>query len=178
MIVTATIISGDYDLLLVTITFPSGSADGDEMCASVTVNSDNLVEFKENFTVNLALVTSDASLSLGSNTSTITLIDSDGNAIVVLFFPGNVMTFILAAATFEIPTTALVAESDLALTLCATMTTTPPRSSIANEVVLSLFTIDGTGETSIPLSQRSSKNGGHVLQQLLEMGTLACSLCL
>lgn len=47
---------------------------------------------------------------------------------------------------FEVPTIALVAESDLALTMCVTMTTTPPRSTIVNEVELSLTTADGTGK--------------------------------
>jgi hypothetical protein len=62
--------------------------------------------------------------------------------------------FASTAATFEVPTTALVAESDLALTMCVTMTTTPPRSTIANEVVLSLLTVDGTGETFTVIPSR------------------------
>lgn len=60
------------------LTFPSGTADGAEMCAPVIVNSDNLVEHEENFSVVLALVTSGTSLSLGRNMSAITLLDSEG----------------------------------------------------------------------------------------------------
>ena len=78
MFAVATIISGDYDLLSVVITFPKGSVDGAEVCASISVNSDNLVEYKEDFRVILALVTSGSSLSLGNNASTVSLIDSDG----------------------------------------------------------------------------------------------------
>lgn len=145
-VVTATSGSGDYESFSLPVTFPLGSADGAEMCASVAVNSDNLVEFEENFTVKLALVTAGASLGLGSNTSTITLTDSDGMKYGFFnILPCNV---ILAAAMFEIPSaTTVAAESDTMLSVCITMTTTPPGATVANEVVLSLSTVDGTGKT-------------------------------
>jgi hypothetical protein len=47
---------------------------------------------------------------------------------------------------FAVPTMATVAESDTALTLCVFMTTTPRRATIANQVVVSLTTVDGTGD--------------------------------
>lgn len=126
------------------ITFPTGSAGGAEMCASVTVNSDHMVETEEYFIVMLALETSGTSLSLGRNTSVITLIDSDG-----IVFYTNVsfpLLFPCIAAMFAVPTMATVAESDTTLTMCVTMTTTPPIATIANPVVVSLSIVDGTGE--------------------------------
>lgn len=60
------------------LTFPSGSEDSAEMCASVSVNSDNLVELEEDFTITLSLVTLGAIFTLGNNVSAVTLIDSDG----------------------------------------------------------------------------------------------------
>lgn len=76
---TATSGSGDYEPLVAPVTFTTGSAHGAEMCVSVTVNSDGLVETKEHFTVRLALVTSGTSFILGNTNSTIALLDSDGN---------------------------------------------------------------------------------------------------
>lgn len=75
---TATSGSGDYEPLAEPVTFPAGSADGAEMCVSVSVNSDHLVEAEENVTVRLALVTAGTGFALGNATSTIALIDSDG----------------------------------------------------------------------------------------------------
>ena len=74
----ATSASGDYDILSIQLIFPSGSEDNAEMCASVSVNSDNLVEFEEDFTIMLSLVTFGASLNLGNNASAVILTDSDG----------------------------------------------------------------------------------------------------
>ena len=75
---TATSASGDYDILSVQLIFPSGSEDGAEMCTSVSANSDNLVEFEEDFTILLSLVTFGASLNLGNSSSAVTLTDNDG----------------------------------------------------------------------------------------------------
>lgn len=85
----ATSVSGDYDLLSTQLTFPSGSENSAEMCASVSVNSDNLVEFDEDFTITLSLVTFGASLHLGNSVSAVTLTDSDGTYVrhgLLLFF--------------------------------------------------------------------------------------------
>lgn len=49
------------------------------------------------------------------------------------------------AAIFDLPVMATVSESDPTLTLCVVMTTNPPRANIADEVVVSLRTVDGTG---------------------------------
>lgn len=69
---------GDYDSVSKLITFVNGSTDGAEMCISIAVNSDSMVEFEEDFAVILYLVTSGASLSTGNSTSVVTIIDSDG----------------------------------------------------------------------------------------------------
>lgn len=62
----------------VSLTFATGSADGEEVCGSVLAYSDNLVEFDEFFAVKLALVTPKGSfLSLGNTEAAINLIDSD-----------------------------------------------------------------------------------------------------
>jgi hypothetical protein len=76
--IVATVIRGDYDLLSVILVFSRGSADGVKVCASVTVNSDNLVETEEDFGVILTLVSSGPNLGLGNNVSTIVLIDNEG----------------------------------------------------------------------------------------------------
>jgi hypothetical protein len=68
----------DYSSLSKFITFVNGSSDGAEMCVSLTVNSDSLVEYEEYFVVHQSLVTSGASLSIGNNVSIVTIIDSDG----------------------------------------------------------------------------------------------------
>ena len=52
--------------------------------------------------------------------------------------------FCLVDAEFLIPTTGGVAENET-LPVCINMTTTPPRGILFKEVVLSLFTVDGTG---------------------------------
>lgn len=59
------------------LTFELGSGSGTEMCASLTANSDNLVEFEEDFTLTLNQETSGASLSLGNAATAITITDSD-----------------------------------------------------------------------------------------------------
>lgn len=61
------------------LTFASGSAGGAEVCASVAMISDNLVESDEHFIVELSLVTlAGTSLQLGNMQTTVTIIDSDG----------------------------------------------------------------------------------------------------
>ena len=77
-VVAATSEGGDYEPLYASITFPNGSTDGENVCAYVTVNSDNLVENEEYFTVLWALMTSGTSLSLEWNSTTIFLNDSNG----------------------------------------------------------------------------------------------------
>ena len=74
----ATSASGDFDLQSMNITFPVGSANRAVRCVTLTVNSDNLVESEEDFTVMLTLVTSGANLNLGNSVFAVTLGDSDG----------------------------------------------------------------------------------------------------
>ena len=47
-------------------------------CINVTVNRDDLVEFEEEFSVELMLNSSKDNLSLGNNVTVVTLVDSDG----------------------------------------------------------------------------------------------------
>jgi hypothetical protein len=69
----------DYSpLSLESLSFLPGAADGTEVCTPIAIVSDNLVECEENFGLILTLVTSGASISLGSSVSTVTLLDSDG----------------------------------------------------------------------------------------------------
>lgn len=49
---------------------------------------------------------------------------------------------------FSVPNVSSVAESDSMLTVCVTMATEPPGATIANQVVVSLSTMDGTGITT------------------------------
>lgn len=74
--VTANIL--DYNSLSKSLTFVNGSSDGAEMCVTVTVNSDNLVEFEEDFIVHLSLVTSGANYITGNSATLVTILDSDG----------------------------------------------------------------------------------------------------
>lgn len=83
----ATISGGDFTSVSMLLTFGPDSADGAEMCASVTANSDNLVELEEDFTVILSLVTLGASLSVGNAATIVAVADSDG--IWSYFFVSN-----------------------------------------------------------------------------------------
>ena len=77
--VTTAISDGDFTFTSVTLTFATGSADGAEMCASVAVVIDNLVESDEDFTIELSLVTlAGTSLRLGNTEAAVTIVDSDG----------------------------------------------------------------------------------------------------
>lgn len=82
--IIATSGSGDYQPVSAPITFQPGSANGAEMCTSVAVISDNLVETEESFQVMLSLVTAGTSFTLGSNVSTVTLINTDGICVLHL----------------------------------------------------------------------------------------------
>lgn len=68
----------DFDQLFQFLTFSPGSGDGALMCSDVSILPDNRIEQDEDFTVSLALVTEEESLSLGNNATTITILDDDG----------------------------------------------------------------------------------------------------
>lgn len=97
LVTIATSASGDYDLLSTQLTFPNGSEDGAEMCASVAVNSDNLVEFEEDFTIALSLVTFGTSLNIGNNLSAVTLIDNDG-----MLWPSSYNNYYVSSKCFQL----------------------------------------------------------------------------
>lgn len=73
---TATLDDGDFSMLSASLTFTPGSAEGEEVCASVTAYSDNLVEFEEVFVVKLTSPEG-SFFSLGNTEAAISLIDSD-----------------------------------------------------------------------------------------------------
>lgn len=50
-----------------------------------------------------------------------------------------------SAAVFSVPNVSSVTESDYTLIVCVTMRTKPLSAAIANQVVVSLSTVDGTG---------------------------------
>ncbi len=58
--------------------FPINSSNGDMVCANVNVSFDGMVECEEEFNVGLTLDTIKDSLSLGNNSTLVTLVDSDG----------------------------------------------------------------------------------------------------
>ena len=68
----------DYNSVSKAVTFVNGSSDGAEICASIAVNSDSLVEHEEDFVVHLSLVTFGANLNLGNSATMVTIVDSDG----------------------------------------------------------------------------------------------------
>ena len=61
----------------VVVTFTPGLTDGAMMCANISLASDMMVECEEDFTVNLELNTIKDNLGLGSNSTRVTLVDSD-----------------------------------------------------------------------------------------------------
>lgn len=65
-------------MLNMPLQFISGSGNGAQMCANVTVIPDNLVECDEEFTLRLTLLTNKESLSLQNNFTSVVLLDSDG----------------------------------------------------------------------------------------------------
>ena len=71
--------SGDFEALdNVYLIFAPGSKDGSEECVNVTVIPDDLVECQEEFFVQLTLNTIKDSLTLGNDTTLVSLVDSDG----------------------------------------------------------------------------------------------------
>lgn len=82
----ATVGDGDFPSLNVYLTFQRGSPDGAGMCDNVTVNSDDLVESDEDFVIVMALATpAGTNFRLDNTEMVVTLIDSDGKYIVLLF---------------------------------------------------------------------------------------------
>lgn len=68
----------DFSLHSVPLTFASGSAEGAELCASLTAYSDQIVESEEIFVIRLILVSSKESFfSLGNAEAAMYIIDSD-----------------------------------------------------------------------------------------------------
>lgn len=64
------------------LTFAPGSTDGAEVCASVVANSDDLVEFEEDFIIQLTMETLGGSnLRIGNSVTAITLTDDNGMTI-------------------------------------------------------------------------------------------------
>lgn len=77
VIAAAIIFSGDLGLPSVSLTFAPSSGDGAEMCASVIILSDRVVE---DVKVMLALVTTGESISIGNGVATIIITGTYNNA--------------------------------------------------------------------------------------------------
>ena len=110
----------------------------------MTANSDDLVEIEENFVIQLALETLGGSnLRLGNSVTAVALIDNNGTVITSLlqFSSSRIVT----AAEFTISSVAFVAEGDPSFSVCSVLTTTSSEATLAVEVTVSLFTVDGTG---------------------------------
>ena len=72
---------GDFPDVETDLVFASGSIDGSMECINVTVTQDDSVECEEAFMVDLTLNTFKDSISLGNNSTLVTLKDSDGTAV-------------------------------------------------------------------------------------------------
>ena len=66
----------DYDAITTNGTFSNGSIDGDMECMNVAIIDDGALELDETFTV--TLTTSDSSVTLNDNFTTVTITDNDG----------------------------------------------------------------------------------------------------
>lgn len=68
----------------------------------------------------------------------------------MLFYISRVIASIdheYLAAMFSVPTMSTVDESDSTLIVCVNLRTEPPSATISNQVVVSLSTLDGTGNS-------------------------------
>ena len=75
-----TAVSGsDYISLSYNITFTSGSEDGQTECVNITIVEDILYEVDETFA--LTLTKADLGVNLENDTTTITITDTDCNAV-------------------------------------------------------------------------------------------------
>ena len=71
-------VDGDYTAFSAEpLSFLSGSTDGSQVCSNISVASDGMVECEEDFTLLLALSTTESNLFLGNNSTAITLMDND-----------------------------------------------------------------------------------------------------
>lgn len=74
-LLTASADDGDFIMISVTLTFAPNSSSGAEMCTSVTILFDNMMEENELFTVSLSLETVTDSLRLGNDLTEVNLTD-------------------------------------------------------------------------------------------------------
>ena len=131
------------------VTFSSGSADGDKVCTNVTILLDDIVECEEYFTVELSLNTIGGGISLGNNLTAVTVMDSDGRLTLSSSSEPSLSSLAYTAASFSIPTMAMVTESAKSLEVCIIMTSTPSEAKLAKQVDLILSTLSGTGKLSL-----------------------------
>ena len=116
-------------------------------CVNVTVNRDDLVECEEEFTLELTLNSSKDSLSLGNNVTVMTLVDSDGmqNVNTLNLQCYHLCYNCIIVASFSIPLTETVSESDMLLEICVTLSTEPSSAELATSVSLALASLSSTG---------------------------------
>ncbi len=106
-----------------------------------------MVECEEDFNLVLTLNTFEDNIFLGNNSTAITLMDSDG-IISTSNKDASKTSSLSVAASFSVPTMERVAESDLTLELCVSMTTVPPGAELATQVDLTLSTMSGSGKVN------------------------------
>ena len=75
----------DYETVNMNLTFVVNSTDSTAQCLNVTITDDTLVEGDEIFMVTLVVVTTGVGVTLGSNSTTILIIDNDGQFLLLLF---------------------------------------------------------------------------------------------
>ena len=71
--------SDDFSALSsLSLAFPPQSVNGEQICANLTLVTDNLVECEENFTITLELMTSNEILTIGNAVAVVIITDIDG----------------------------------------------------------------------------------------------------
>ena len=73
----------DYVFDETSLTFPSTSLAMQEVCISVNITDDEVTEANETFTIGLTLATPD--ILKGGSTVSITIVDDDGECIVIYY---------------------------------------------------------------------------------------------
>ena len=131
----------DYKNLSFNETFPSGSIDGDVKCTNITIMEDNALEASETFIVTLK--SSDSSVIIVTNISTVTIIDNDGMITKIISPQAYLVHLSLAEAAVSIPKMINVTEDDEMVQVCATLSVP---ENIERNLTITLKSMDETGK--------------------------------
>ena len=124
----------------------------------MATNSDDLVEFEENFNVQLALETLGGSnIRLGNSVTAISLIDKNGKVIIAVM--SLLSSHLVVVAEFTISSVASVAEGDPSFSVCSILMMASSETTLAVEVTVSLFTVDGTGNQVLLFEAQLGRQG-------------------